>query len=355
VKGIVHRSRLTASNSQRRGVRADIVRTPLAWLIVASVVLAVSGCGGTSRARTATSASAGPSTRAPARNLSTQLWRFYRYAGREPGVADVIDRTEQVVEARCMRRAGFSYWPITEVHTGPPVLDDGLSDVPGVAPPKAAVLRIEKKQGYGLYAQVRSIWPVAAKANSKYFKSLSPAAQKKYQLAQRGNERSTVSVTFPNGTVEFAPKGGCLGQAANTVYGSVARDTFRMNAVAYAMHLVEIRVFAMPAIKLATKSWAVCMQKRSGHPFATPDDLFKWLMSQYYQHGVNRRTGNLEIRYSMMSTTCKYQTGMASRYANATWKVVSAMPDSWYRAIINARSWDASALVKARAILSSRS
>lgn|GEM_PF-5209834 len=332
-------------------MRTEIVRTPLAWLIVASIVLTVTGCGGTSRARTATGAPAGPSTGAPAHNFSAQLWRFYRYAGREPGIADVIDRADQVVESRCMRRAGFTYRPVPTEHMGDPLLD-GLSDVPSdAAPPEAAVLRIAKRQGYGLYARFRPISLAGPHANSAYFQSLSPAAQNRYQLAQFGNRRSTVKVKFPDGSSDLVPRGGCLSQSYKTVYGSVARDDFRVNAVADVIHLVQNRVFAMPAIKLATKRWAVCMQKRSGHPFATPGDVSGWLTSQYLQHGTNRMTRDLEIRYSMTSTTCMYQTGMASHYADATWRVIRAMPDSWYQAIINARNWDASALVKARAVL----
>lgn len=358
MEGIVQRvlSRLTTRSSQRRGVRIEIVRTPLAWLIVAFVVLAAAGCGGTSRPNTTTSARTPVGIGAPAHNFSAQLWRFYRYEGREPRVADVIDHAEQVVEASCMHRAGFTYWPVVPVPSGVSLLDDGLSDVPsGVAPPEAAVLRIERRQGYGLYTEavLRSKTMAAPNANSNYFTSLSPAEQNRYQLAVLGNPRRRYKVRFPGGGVETGPAEGCIAQAAKTVYGSLIRNDLRDNAVNNVQHLVAAnRVFAMPAIKLATKRWARCMQKRSGHAFATPGAVVGWVRSQYDPKGINRQTRKLEIRYSTTSTMCMYQSGFASRYAAATWRVLRTMPLSWYRSIVDARNWDASALVKAREILS---
>jgi hypothetical protein len=341
-------------------VRIEIVRTPLAWLIVAFVVLAAAGCGGASRPNTATNARTPAGTGAPARNISVQLWRFYRYGGREPGVADVIDYAEQVVEANCLHRAGFSYWPVASVvPSGVSLLDDGLSEVPsGVAPPEAAVLRIERKQGYGVYTEVvlRSK-PMAAapKANSDYFmKSLSPAEQNRFQLADQGNPRRRYEIRFPGGGVESGAGGGCIAKGAKTMYGSVIRNALRYNAGNNLQHLVGDRVFAMPTIKSATKRWARCMQKRTGHDFATPGAAVGWVRSQYYgTKGINRQTRKLEIRYSTTSTRCRYQSGFASLYAAATWKVLRTMPLSWYRSIFNAQKWNASAVVKARAILSS--
>lgn len=365
MEGIVQRflSRLTTRSSQRRGVRTGIVRTPLAWLIVAFVVLAAAGCGGTSKPNTAnnTPAPAGTGTDAPARNISVQLWRFYRYGGREPGVADVIDHAEQVVEANCMHRAGFTYWPVVPVvPSGVSLLDDGLSDVPsGVAPPEAAVLRIERRQGYGLYTEfvLRSKTMAAPNANSNYVTSLSPAEQNRYQLAVLGDPRRRYKVRFPGGGVETGPAEGCIAQAAKTMYGSLIRNDLRYNAGNNVQRLVGDRVFAMPTIKPVTKRWARCMQKQSGHVFATPGAVVGWVRSQYGSKDINRQTRELEIRYSTTSTRCTYQSGLASRYAAATWRVLRTMPLSWYRSIVNARNWNARALVKARAILtrSSRS
>jgi hypothetical protein len=345
--------RLSITRSgERRGVRTEIVRTPLARIVFALVVLALTGCGGTSRPNTATSAPADTGTGAPGHDFSVQLWRFYRYGGREPGVADVIDYAEQVVDSNCMRQAGFSSRPVMEAPTG---VDDGLSDVPsGVAPSEAAVLRIEKRQGDGLYAEFvsRSKAMATLNAQNNYFLSLSPAEQNRYQFAQFGNQRRRFKVRFPGGGVETGPAEGCIAQAAKTVYGSLTRDALRYNAGNNVQRLVGDRVFAMPAIKLANKRWARCMQKRSGQAFATPGEAVGWVRSQYSQKGANQMTRKLEIRYATTSTMCKYQSGFASRYAAATWKVMRTMPLSWYQSIANARNWNARVLVKARAILS---
>jgi len=263
---------------------------------------------------------------------------------------DVIDRAEQLIESRCMKRAGFSYWPVQTEHVGPPLLD-GLSDVPGEAPSEQDVLRSAHKQGFGLFAQFAQPIPASARANDRYFASLSKPAQDRYQRALAGDPRATIKVTLPGGTVESVPAEGCINQASRTVYGSVARDALRVNAVVIVEHLIDMRLGAVPSVKAATARWASCLKSRSGHAFGTPGAVFAWLAGLYDRHRASPTVRRLEIRTAVASMTCMYQTGLEPLLPQAEWRLIRTMPASWYQAIVDVRRWNATAVIRARAIL----
>ncbi len=331
-------------------MRARFARTPTAWVICVAAVAIAAGSSGVTRAGTDSRVGAASVTGASAWTFTPQLWRFYRVGGREASVVDVIDRAEQLIKSRCMKRAGFSYWPVQTEHVGPPLLD-GLSDVPGEAPSEQAVLRSAHKQGFGLFAQFAQPIPAAAHANDRYFASLSKSAQNRYQRALAGDPRSTVEVSLPGGAVASVPAEGCIPQSSRTVYGSVARDTFRVTAVAIVEHLVDTRLEADHFVEAATARWASCLKGRSGHAFGTPGAIFAWFAGLYDRHRASQTVRGLEIRTAVASMTCMYQTGLEPLLPQAEWQIIRTMPASWYQAIVDVRHWNAKAVVKARAIL----
>jgi hypothetical protein len=332
------------------GARTSAVCAPLA---LAGVVMAViiGACGSTRRESDppASRVAVAP-THASLRPFGAELWRFYRLSGREPGVANVIDRAEQLVEADCMHRAGFSYWPVQTEPIDGIVLDD-LSRVPGPRPPgEARALRLAAIYGFGIGQGVAPL-PAGAAKNSRYVASLSAATRRRYEAAFIGDQRHSIRVRFPDGSSDQGPSGGCLGEAARTVYGSTGRDDFRLNAVVDVMRLVDQRVAATAAVRSATKRWARCLKTQSGHTFSSEDSLIAWVARRIHGEVVNRFARRLEDRYATMSTTCRYTSDLASRGASTTWAVMTHMPALWYRTLVEVQNWDARALPKARAIL----
>lgn len=334
------------------GALTTMVRAPLLAVSLALSGLSVVGCGQASTKLILDVRTSG--ARSPASDLEHRftpaLWRFYRESGRQPGVANVIDRAEQTILARCMRRAGFDYYPVPLEPVGGAVLD-GLSSSPdGDAPPEASMLAIERSGGFGIYARVRAQEPRGALENSQYVASLGSNEQRRYFDALYGDRRSTIRVTFPDGSVDSGPAGGCLGWSSDQVYGSVARDDFRLNAVVDVEQLVEHQVSEQPAMTAATHRWSRCFENQTGHRFASQDDLLGWLTQQYGTPSPTTARG-LEIRYSMLSTRCMYQTGAEARYAATTWNVLSHMPAAWYDTLVEVRRWNAQALRTANAVL----
>ncbi len=338
-------------SKRQGGARTPSVRAPLACLTLALMAFAAAGCGSKAANNVHASSPARDAASTATHHFGTELWRFYRQSGREPGVVNVIDLAEQTVEARCMRRAGFLYRPVPTEPVGG-VLLDGLSPVPSGDPPsEATMLRVERSHGFGIYARFRAEQSTAPQANSNYVAALTPAGQRRYFLALYGDRLSTVSVKFPDGSVDTGPGGGCLGASAKTVYGSVVRDDFRLNAVVDVKQLIEQEVDARTAMKTATELWSRCMERSTGRRFASQTDLVEWLTALYGVGPAISSARRLEIRYSTLSTICMYQTGAEARYAAETWNVMSRMPDVWYRTLVEVRDWDTRALKTAKAIL----
>lgn len=286
--------------------------------------------------------------------FSSSLWRFLRYGGRVPGQVSLIDRAEDKVVVDCMNRHGFYF--ATQPELTASLGDDGLSSTPGPgATAESAALTYAHRYGFGIYERIAAVAQGPSPAMRRLDSYTTHLSARKYAamtLAQVGNQTNRVRVNFPAGAgYDLVPTGGCTGQAARKVYGSVSRNDLRLNAVVAINHTLSERAHGSTAVSATEPRYARCMERRAGHAFENQAATVRWLGLHYKAPSTWSSAKALELKYAVDSTRCMYTSGGARAYAMAYWIAARRMPDSWYLVLTQVRQMDAVATRKARAIL----
>ena len=164
--------------------------------------------------------------------------------------------------ARCMREAGYPSFPKSkEQHLA------GLRELYSIG---LAIVdpALAESEGYGVSEE-----PAAEEV--RYFDSLTDAESDAYQSIQLGDPVSdVVEFTTPSGLTGSLPVGGCTGDAASEVYGSV--ENYRDGSAIFyelqdMMSEVTAAVEADDRFVDALAAWGECMAD-AGQQFSTPNE-----------------------------------------------------------------------------------
>ncbi|MEV0116730.1 hypothetical protein AB0H77_26375 [Streptomyces sp. NPDC050844] len=174
-----------------------------------------------------------------------------------------LDRAEELLIQRCMKRQNLTYWPDRlrtpdERKNVRLVLDD---------------TRWARTYGYGGELHRRTQQERKKDPNSAYQRGLSEHGQQRWDRAFFGDEDSrSVSAPVPTGGRVSTSLDGCLAQGQDILYGGLPR-WFRVSKVAenltglYADDLKRDRRF-----RDAVHKWSRCM-RGEGHDYATPEKI----------------------------------------------------------------------------------
>ena len=256
--------------------------------------------------------------------LTTADFVFIRHTGFMPGQEGVIQHALEAATRSCMLAHGFPYTE-APAYDGENSRNDDLTDVPGVAPSEASLLRYRRRNGYGLYQMFRA--PAAGQLpNDRYVASLTSAAQTRWLVAFEGDRSQDASMSFPGGVVINYQRGGCQGRAQATVFGSVAAFTRRQYEPTIIYRELSDAAFASPQVRRAGRAWSACVARAVGTHFSSPGALQGALQRRYESTGATPATHRLEIRDAIADTTCAYGTGLARSYSAAFWDSTRRLP-----------------------------
>ncbi|MEV5809704.1 hypothetical protein [Streptomyces parvulus] len=173
-----------------------------------------------------------------------------------------MDRAEQDLVTRCMRRQGFRYWPL-------PVLSVPARKVGAYVVDDVAWAR---QYGYG-----RTFDNAAQKANRDhpnitYVKALPKKERVRYSRALDGTFTDTITIELPSGGSVRTPRGGCYAQAREQLYGDYPTWFRARKTVTSLTPLYVPRVLEDERLTSAVAAWSRCMTA-VGRPFQSPDAI----------------------------------------------------------------------------------
>ncbi|MGW7278055.1 hypothetical protein ACWGIV_07035 [Streptomyces sp. NPDC054844] len=173
-----------------------------------------------------------------------------------------IDRAEEELVRRCMRREGFHYW------AGP---------VAGIAERKAGGYVVDDVEWARRYGYGRSFDVAAEKArrshpNITYAAALPEKQRVRYSRALDGDFDDTLTVELPSGGSVRTPRTGCYAKARGQLYGDYPTWFRARKTVTSLTPLYVPRILRDKRLVTAVTAWSHCM-KDSGKPFESPDDI----------------------------------------------------------------------------------
>lgn len=342
--GVTDAERRATSSVARRC--AVVLLTSLAFLGAGCGAAARHGHADTGALASARSRFAAAGVRHP---LTAADFVFIRHTGFMPGQEGVIQRALEAATRSCMLAHGFPYTE-APAYDGENSRNDDLTNVPGVAPSEASLLRYRRRSGYGLYEMFRA--PAAGQLpNDRYVASLTSAAQTRWLIAFEGDRSQVASMRFPGGVVINYQRGGCQGRAQATVFGSVAAFTRRQYEPTIIYRELSDAAFASPSVRRARRAWSACVARAVGKHFTSPGGLQGALQRRYESTGATPATRRLEIRDALADTACAYSTGLAGRYSAAFWDATRRLPVPQQRDLTILVTQDAQAYSRAVSLL----
>lgn len=172
----------------------------------------------------------------------------------------VLHDAEQLLVQRCMREAGFEYWPEpkeTAGRTFPYVVDD------------AGWARLH---GYGAEEHRQASAAAEHNPNRRYIAGLPAERRSAATVALNGPSPEGLEARLPNGLLVRHSDRGCVSYARRALYRDLA-SWFRVTKVAD--NLAGLRaglVTADPRFTAAARRWSDCM-RGAGHHYRNPTEL----------------------------------------------------------------------------------
>ncbi|MFI0975511.1 hypothetical protein ACH4SP_00620 [Streptomyces sp. NPDC021093] len=258
---------------------------------------------------------------------------------REPTAAEtaLLDRAQEELVRRCMKKLGFRYWP------APPSEPDELKDFPLVVDDMAWA----RRHGYGGDLQQRAEKERRNDPNVAYVQGFSAARQQAYSVARTGDGSRSLEVTAPNGQDVGQDSTGCIAEAEGTLYGDF-RAWFRVSVITDNLpdHSVDVRRDAR--FRRAVEEWSACMAKQ-GHPYKSPSHLQKELAK--LTGGRSRDEAHrTEVLLATAEASCARSTPLAATVRSLTRNHDRAVREKYGSDIDAKRRMQLAALTRAREI-----
>ncbi|GEC02355.1 hypothetical protein SSP24_00100 [Streptomyces spinoverrucosus] len=247
-----------------------------------------------------------------------------------------LRRAEEILERRCMTRAGFDLPAAPEpVRTGPE------------PPPMALVLADlvwAREHGYGARvrtpeetARLRADDPVG-----DHLRALTPERRAEALRAWQGGGVDTVEVTLPGGMTTGRSTRGCTSEARGELYGDF-RTWFGADAVDRGVTALAMsRAQADPAFTKALRGWSDCMAGR-GLPHESPQRLRAALGDEAPEAK--------EIEYAVAEAACAVGSGLAEVATDVEERHLAQVREQYLADVINARRMRLAALPEADRIV----
>ncbi|MDH6582978.1 hypothetical protein M2161_002084 [Streptomyces sp. SAI-133] len=247
-----------------------------------------------------------------------------------------LRRAENILERRCMARAGFDLPAAPEpVRTGPE------------PPPMALVLADPvwaREHGYG--ARVRTPQETARlRADDPvgdHLRAL-PAERRAQALrAWQGGGVDTVEVTLPSGMTTGRSTRGCTSEARGELYGDF-RTWFGADAVDRGVAALALsRAQADPGFTRALRGWSDCVAGR-GLPYRSPLRLRAAL--------GDSAPAAKEIEYAVAEAACAVGSGLAEVAERVEKRHLAQVREQYLADVHNARRMRLAALPRADRIV----
>ncbi|MER6134003.1 hypothetical protein [Streptomyces sp. NPDC001815] len=247
-----------------------------------------------------------------------------------------LRRAEDILERRCMARAGFHLPAASKpVRTGPepPPMALVLGDVPWA-----------REHGYG--SRVRTPEETAhLRVNDPvgdYLRALKPQRRAEALRAWQGGGVDTIEVTLPGGMTTGRSTRGCTSKARGELYGDF-RTWFGADAVDRDVTgLAMSRAQADPAYTKALRRWSDCVSER-GLPQKSPQDLRAALGDEAPRAK--------EIKYAVAEASCAVGSGLAEVAGDVEERHLTDVRERYRADVANARRMRLAALPKAERIV----
>jgi hypothetical protein len=215
---------------------------------------------------------------------------------REPTPAELrlLHDAEQLVQRDCMRRHGFTlypvpYEPVPDAKNFPYALDD---------------LAWARRHGYGTDLDRRATQVGAADPNQRYYRSLPKPKQQQAVLALNGDRTGELRATLPGGGVISRSDDGCTSESERVVYADLP-TWYQAKRVAQALgNERREKVTEDPAFTAGVARWASCLHG-AGYSYKSPADA---RAAGGMAHKPLARAA--EIRLAVADATCVERTGL---------------------------------------------
>src|SRR5215218_1538985 len=206
----------------------------------------------------------------------------------------LLDRGEQILLSRCMRRHGLRFWvvpprraPQTALH--PYVVDD---------------IGWAREHGYGRDIERRLARAARADPNRRYFARLPPARREVALRALNGAQPVGLEARLPSGIVVRRSDSSCTSQAERELYRDLP-SWFRASSVTQNLFGARAaRVTADPRFLRAIRRWAACMRAQ-GHRYTSPIQARAAVTRPAASQRSERQVAVAEAR-------CAHRTGLSA-------------------------------------------
>lgn len=243
-------------------------------------------------------------------SISKGVFELVVNAGPGADEQKIISRAEGHLTQRCMRAAGFRFFPGTPVGRMP--IEDAIDlySWSGKPPSMRLELNARRRWGYGLYerhtaAGIRAdAGGINAARDHRIFEALGPQEKRRYE--QTINE--------------------CHRNAVAAVYGSESESVAIFAEGIKAFGRLVAMVNANKIVTRSIGTWSRCVFAASGLHFATPNAIVDWLERLYARQGPSQAVRQTEVRLSVTDGRCQFATGMAQDYAATVRKMFGTLP-----------------------------
>jgi hypothetical protein len=211
-----------------------------------------------------------------------------------------VQRIQEQLVGRCMRKSGFPYWP-EPVPTVPDLLSHGyvLTDI-----------HWAEKYGYGKVLDEQADKARLTDRNTAYANKLSKGELSRYNADLFGTPANgLVTVNLPTGGTVRTTENGCQAEATRRLYGDL-RVWFRAEEVATNLTpLYAPDILKDPRFRTAVGLWSACMRAR-GHRYANPQEIRQKLpVITAGPRGTARQAA--EVKLAVSEATCATSTPLA--------------------------------------------
>jgi hypothetical protein len=169
---------------------------------------------------------------------------------------NLLINAEQILIRDCMRRQGFTYWPLPANQAYPAVR----------FPYVITSVSWASSHGFSDYLGL----PVSSGPNQRYYSNLSNSQQAAYSNALvGGSDTPAVTTPLPTGGIDGHSADGCQATADTELYGSYAA-WFNASTVAFDLPtLWQAMVLSSRQYISAVSVWSVCMREK-GYRYSSP-------------------------------------------------------------------------------------
>jgi len=262
------------------GGRSHLVGAAAAIVICGILTTA---CGGSPANSEAPRSPAGTAAQV---KLSSTALSIIEYSGGPAQTQALLDNALEAMTARCMQARHLVYYEYIEQASE---IASGVSPLPEF--PLYTTLAERQADGYGLYqlAVANAEHPEDPSAPSTlpedvYIASLPPTAQASYYDAYWGTPGDLERITLPNGTSTQIQAGGCRGQAARRLYGSIANYVLSTTGAGILTDELIQAVQSDSRFAAALRAWSNCMARRGQH-YTSPWSAYRYFGDQYAKIG----------------------------------------------------------------------